>query len=200
MLALLGACHPAPAAAVSVITTVLVVAAGNRWPVCVLAALAITTGQLSIGWSNDLIDADRDVAAGRRDKPAAQGAVSRATLRRASAGALLATVVFSLALGWRSGAAQLVMVASGWSYNLGLKGSPASAVPYFVGFGALPAMATLATDAHRWPPAWTMVAAGLIGVGAHFGNVLPDIGADRQAGSAACRSGSAPTARRSRPG
>src|SRR5207245_879103 len=104
-------------------------------------------GQLSIGWSNDWIDAGRDAVAGRRDKPAARGIVGPRTLAVAAVGALVVAVGLSLGLGWRPGVVALVLVGAGWAYNLGLKGTPLSGVAYLVGFGALPAAAYLAVPA-----------------------------------------------------
>ncbi|MGX7680549.1 UbiA family prenyltransferase [Jatrophihabitans sp. DSM 45814] len=172
------ACHPAPTVAVTVLTTVLVAVAGNRWPTCVVATLALLSGQLSIGWSNDLIDADRDAAAGRSDKPAAAGTIARSTLMIATVMALVCTVPLSFGLGWRAGLAHLTGVGAGWLYNLGVKATVASPLPYAVAFGALPAIATLATPDRSWPPGWAILAGSLIGVAAHFGNVLPDITED----------------------
>ena len=80
---------------------------------------AVLTGQLSIGWSNDLVDARRDRAVGRTDKPLAAGAVTERVVRAACAAALAACVVLSLACGWASGLVHLLLgVASGWAYNL----------------------------------------------------------------------------------
>jgi 4-hydroxybenzoate polyprenyltransferase len=176
--ALVRSCHPAPTVAVTVLTTVLVGVAGNSAATCVIAAVALLSGQLSIGWSNDLIDAARDARANRSDKPVSTGALSRQLLVRAIASVLVLTIVASLALGWRAGVAHLLGVACGWLYNLGLKSTVASPLPYLVAFGALPAVATLATPRHPLPPAWSVAAAALIGVAAHLANVLPDIADD----------------------
>ena len=70
----------------------------------------------------------------------------------------------------------------GWAYNLGLKSSLTSGALYLLGFGLLPAYAasTLPGEpAPRWP---ITVAAALIGLGAHFANVLPDLAGDRATG------------------
>src|SRR5699024_363699 len=96
---------------------------------------AVLTGQLSIGWSNDAIDAERDRQVGRSDKPLVSGALSVSTLRAASVVAVLLTIVASLLLGVLAGAVHLLgMVAMGWAYNLGLKATVASPVPYAVAF------------------------------------------------------------------
>ena len=181
-MALALACHPVPTVAVTVLATVLVVSAGNDVTTVAVAAAAVLTGQLSIGWSNDMIDVRRDAASGRQDKPLAAGTVSGRAVASATAVALVATLALSMALGWRAGLAQLCVVAGGWVYNYPLKSTPLSPLPFFVAFGALPAVATLAPPDPASPPAWVLVAAGLIGVSAHFGNVLPDFDEDAAAG------------------
>ncbi len=175
-------CHPVPTIGVTTLVTVLAVVADNAWPTVLLVALAVLTGQLSIGWSNDVLDASRDAAVHRPDKPLATGAISRGAVTAATAVAVAATVPLSLALGWRAGVVHLVAVASGWAYNLLLKSTVLSVLPYVVTFGLLPAVATLPLSAHPWPPMWVLAAGALIGVSAHFGNVVPDLDEDAAAG------------------
>ncbi len=182
VVALALACHPVPTVAVTALATVLVVSAGNDVTTVLVAAAAVLTGQLSIGWSNDLIDVRRDAASGRQDKPLAAGTVSQRAVASATAVALVATFALSMALGWRAGLAQLCVVAGGWVYNYPLKFTAVSPVPFFVAFGSLPAVATLALADPVWPPVWVLFAAGLIGVSAHFGNVLPDFDDDAATG------------------
>jgi 4-hydroxybenzoate polyprenyltransferase len=177
-----ASCHPVPTVAVTVLATVMVVSAGNSVAVVVVAAIAVLSGQLAIGWSNDALDAPRDRLAGRSDKPVATGAVPVGMTWIATAVALVVTVPSSLALGWRAGALQLSVVVCGGLYNGWLKSTWASPLPFLVAFGGLPAVATLALPEPRWPPGWTLAAAGLIGVAAHFGNVLPDLDDDRRTG------------------
>jgi 4-hydroxybenzoate polyprenyltransferase len=82
---------------------------------------AVAAGQLTIGWSNDVIDAGRDQQVGRADKPVARGEVSEALVRRMIAAAAGACIVLSLACGLASAAVHLLLVVgSGWAYNLGL--------------------------------------------------------------------------------
>ncbi len=162
--------------------TVLLMAAGNTAPVVIVAIVAVLSGQLSIGWSNDLVDRTRDRAVGRRDKPLAIGTVSPHTVTIAAVVSVVVTVVASLALGWRAGCAQLVVVAAGWLYNLLLKSTALSPLPFLIAFGSLPAVATLALPDPRWPTLAVLVAAGLIGVAAHAGNVLPDLADDAATG------------------
>ncbi|MGA8978301.1 MAG: UbiA family prenyltransferase, partial [Pedococcus sp.] len=149
--ALVAAAHPAPAAAVTVLTALLAVAAGHSLGSGTLVVAAVATGQLSIGWSNDLIDAGRDRRVGRTDKPVATGAVAAPIVRVATALSLVACVALSLACGWQAGLVHLGLgVASGWAYNLGLKRTVWSAVPYAVAFGALTAVVSLALPDPAW--------------------------------------------------
>jgi 4-hydroxybenzoate polyprenyltransferase len=124
--ALIAATHPGPAAAVTVVATLLAVAAGVPAGRTTLVFLAVLAGQASIGWSNDWLDADRDRAVARADKPVVQGAVEPGRLRSAALAAAALAVVLSLLLGIVPGLLLLVLVASGWAYNAGLKRTWAS--------------------------------------------------------------------------
>jgi hypothetical protein len=74
------------------------------------------------------------------------------------------------------------MMAAGWAYNAGLKSTMASGLMYIAGFGLIPAFAASTVPGHPVPPAWTSAAAALLGLGAHFANVLPDLAADTVGG------------------
>ncbi|MGH8960007.1 MAG: UbiA family prenyltransferase [Jatrophihabitantaceae bacterium] len=180
--ALVRSCHPGPTVAVTCFATVLAVCAGNDAATCTVLAVAVLAGQLSIGWSNDRIDATRDRIVDRTDKPIATGELAGRTVDRVIAAALLVTVAFSLALGWRAGLLHLAAVGCGWSYNLWLKATWFSFVPYAAAFGALPAIATLALPDHPAPAAWLMIAGALFGIAAHLANALPDLAGDRATG------------------
>jgi 4-hydroxybenzoate polyprenyltransferase len=179
---LLGAAHPGPAFAVTLLAGLLGQAVGLDAAQLALVVAAVLTGQLSIGWSNDLVDLGRDRAVGRVDKPLVDGRVSERTARIACGTAVVATVPLSLACGWLAGAVHLVCVAAGWAYNLGLKSTPWSWLPYAVAFGALPAFVSLVEDPGAVPPLWLQLAGALLGVGAHFVNVLPDLDDDEATG------------------
>lgn len=179
---LAGACHPVPALAVTVVAVVLAVGVGLDAPGVVLLGAAVLTGQLSIGWSNDWVDAARDRAVGRTDKPAATGTVSVTEVAVAATLALAATIGLSSALGLPAGVALLAGVVAGWAYNLGLKSTVWSGATYVVAFGALPAAPYLASPGQPWPPWWVPVVGALLGLAAHFANVLPDLRADARTG------------------
>jgi 4-hydroxybenzoate polyprenyltransferase len=181
--ALLRAAHLGPTVAVTLVAGLLAAAARLDAAALVVLVLAVLTGQLVIGWSNDLLDVRRDVQVGRTDKPLATGELSETAVRAALATAATGTVVLSLALGWRAGLCHLLLaVGGGLAYNLGLKATAWSWLPYAVAFGALPAVVTLAQDPPALPPWWIAAAGALLGVGAHFVNVLPDLADDAATG------------------
>jgi 4-hydroxybenzoate polyprenyltransferase len=179
---LLLATHAGPTVAVTLVATLLGVTAGVGAPRVVLLCAAVLAGQASIGWSNDWLDADRDRAVARGDKPVVQGEVGPALLRRAALAAAAAAVVLSLALGWLPGVLLLVLVASGWAYNAGLKRTAASVVPYCTGFGALPAGVVAAAAGGPVAPWWLVGAGAALGAAAHLANVAPDLEEDLATG------------------
>lgn len=179
---LLKASHPMPAAAVTVLAALLSAAFGLHFASAAKAVAAVIAGQLSIGWCNDRLDLRRDRAAGRRDKPLATGAAKPATVGTAACAALLVCIPLSLASGALAGAVHLGCVAAGWTYNLWLKRTVLSWLPYALAFGLLPAFLTLTLPSHPWPPLWLTVAAALLGTSAHFANVLPDLEDDIKGG------------------
>lgn len=179
---LLVACHPLPCLAVTAFVAGWGAAAGLPAGRVALVALAVLLGQLSIGWCNDAVDGPRDVAAGRLDKPVATGLVSAGLLGRAAAAALAACVVASLALGVLAGVVHLVAVAAGWAYDLWLKPTPASPLPYAVAFGLLPAVPTLAAGVPAWPPPGVLAGGALLGLAAHFANTVGDADDDALTG------------------
>ena len=173
--------HAPPTVAVTALVTATAVSAGVGVRTLVLAA-AILTGQASIGWANDYVDADRDRLVDRRDKPIATGAVSPETVGVAARAALVATVPLSLAVGWRAGAAHLVAVGSGWLYDLQLKHTAASWAPYALSFGLLPVIIAAALPGSPRPQLLVVGVAAFLGVAAHFANTIGDAQDDATTG------------------
>lgn len=179
---LLRAAHGGPALAVTVLGALLATSARLPLERGVLVVLAVLVGQLSVGWSNDLVDVRRDRQVGRQDKPLVTGDLAETTLRTACALAVVATVVLSLACGWAAGLVHLALVAVAWAYNLGLKATAWSALPFAFSFGGLPVFVWLADSPGRLPPVWLPLAAGMLGVAAHLMNALPDLAEDAVTG------------------
>ncbi|HEX8001913.1 MAG TPA: UbiA family prenyltransferase [Mycobacteriales bacterium] len=181
MIPLLRASHVQPAVAVTAMTTALAVAAGRGWS-SVWVALALLSGQLFVGWSNDWLDRERDRRSGRSDKPIAAGEVAASAVGRAALVAVALCVPLSLANGWRAGLVHLAAVASAGLYNLRVKATVASPLPYAFSFGSLPYVVTYGLPGHPAPRPWAPLAASLLGMGAHFVNTLPDQGDDLREG------------------
>jgi len=182
VVALARATHPGPTVAVTVLSVVLASAVGLGVGRTLLLGAAVLAGQLSIGLSNDLVDAARDRQVGRRDKPLALGLVSTTTAATATGVVTVLAIALTFALGWAAGVAHLVFLGAGWAYNCGLKRTAFSALPFLVGFGALPAVVTLADAPPAAPAAWALIVGAAFGIAIHFTNVLPDLDDDARTG------------------
>lgn len=181
-IALVRASHPEPTAMVTALAVALAVGTGRGGVGVFFVGAAVLAGQLSVGWHNDWLDATRDTAAGRPDKPVAAGAISRRTVARCALTALIAAVPLSFASGWRAALAHLAAVLLAWAYNARLKATVTSFVPYVLAFPLLVAFVTLGGPHASWPPWWALTAAALLGCSAHLVNVVPDLADDLAAG------------------
>jgi 4-hydroxybenzoate polyprenyltransferase len=135
-----------------------------------------------VGLSNDWLDASRDRAVGRDDKPVALGWISAAAVRTAAFCCAVAAVALTVPLGLAATLVHAVFIASAWAYNLGLKSTPLSVLPYVVSFGLLPLVVTLALPEPKLAAWWAIGMGAMLGVAAHFTNVVPDLEDDRRTG------------------
>jgi 4-hydroxybenzoate polyprenyltransferase len=180
--ALAGSSHPGPSIAVTVITVGLGFGAGLDPFLLVVLGIAMFAGQLSVGLSNDWIDAERDAAVGRQDKPIALGQITAIDVRNAALVSAGLMIVLAIPLGLPAEAVLIVAVGAAWLYNAWLKTSVFSIVPYLLGFGALPAIATLSRHPPAAPALWALGVGALLGGAAHFANTLPDLEGDAATG------------------
>jgi 4-hydroxybenzoate polyprenyltransferase len=177
-----GSTHPGPTLVVTALALALGIAVGlDPWRLLLLTS-AVFAGQLSIGLSNDAIDAPRDREVGRTDKPVARGDVTERTAWIAAIGALAIALALSAALGIGMLAAHAIFLASAWSYNAWLKSTAFSIVPFLVSFGIFPSLATLAAPDPRVAAPWGWIAGAALGAAVHLTNVLPDLDDDRRTG------------------
>ena len=137
-------------------------------------AIAIFAGQLVVGWSNDFIDAPLDIAAQRTKKPIVSKEINPEQLKRSIVFALVAALLLSLfsPLGITGTLIHFLGILSATFYNLKLKPTIHSPLPYVVSFGALPWAIYLPAGNH--PPLWLYLDFMLIAVAFHFFNVLKD--------------------------
>jgi 4-hydroxybenzoate polyprenyltransferase len=176
------ACHLGPTVAVTAVSAALAVSAGRTAGGVLLVTAAVLATQLATGWCNDAVDWRRDAAVGRRDKPIPRGDV---TARAVGIAAVVATVVavpLAFASGVPAGIALTAALASALAYDLGIKATVWSWLPFAVSFGLLPASIVLGLPGHPWPPFWVVAAGALLGVGAHVANVIPDTADDLATG------------------
>ena len=180
--ALWGSTHPGPTLVVTALALLLGIAVElEPWRLALLT-LSVLAGQVSIGISNDALDADRDRAVGRTDKPIARGDVSVRAAGVAASAALLLALASSAPLGWRMLAAHALFLGSAWAYNAGLKSTPVSIVPFLVSFGIFPSLATLSAPDPAFAPGWAWIAGAALGAAVHLTNVLPDLDDDARTG------------------
>ena len=181
LLALLKACHLGPTLTVTITSFLL---ATNLWwegPAYIIA-FGVFLGQLLVGFTNDLNDYQDDLKHNRSNKPLVSGQITTAQLQRAIKIVAPIAVVVNIVgpLGIKGGLIYLFGVGMGISYNLYFKSTLLSPLPYAIAFAALVACIVVATD--RNPPLWLMSTASLLGVAAHFANVLKDLDQDLSSG------------------
>ena len=171
--AFLRAAHFGPTIIVTTITFLL--SLSQYSPIDALrVGLAIFAGQLVVGWTNDFIDAPLDIAAQRTKKPIAGKEINPDLLRKSIVFALLAALLLSLfsPLGFTGTLIHFLGILSATLYNLKLKPTVLSPLPYIVSFGSLPWAIYL--PAGNQPPLWLFIDFMLIAVAFHFFNVLKD--------------------------
>ena len=156
--------------------------AGGDPSTVVRLGLAMLGIQFSIGAINDLADADRDAGA-KGSKPIPGGLISPTTARVVGAGALVAGLVLAASVNRGALILAALGAAVGIVYDLRLKGTPVSWLPFAVGVPLLPLFAWL--GASGTIPAAILVATVVAfpaGAALALANELPDIERDAQAG------------------
>jgi 4-hydroxybenzoate polyprenyltransferase len=148
-----------------------------------LALLAglLACNQYAAGALNDAVDAPADAAAGRA-KPIQTGAISRRAVAVLAVAAGVASLGFGLALGPATFALAVAGLACAWGYDLWLKGTAASALPFAVAVPLVPLFGYGA--AGRFPPVlwWAWPTGALLAVAVNLADSLPDVERDRATG------------------
>lgn len=176
---LLKASHFIPSLIVSTIAFVFGVHYWWEGPAYVIA-FTVFTGQLVVGWSNDLYDFADDQKHQRLNKPLVSGLITEKYLRTW----LIFMVPFSLLanifgpLGFKGGMLYWLGIGFGVAYNFFFKFNFLSPLPFAFAFAILPSCIAISKDVT--PPTWMWLGGALLGCAAHFINVLKDLDQDRQ--------------------
>ena len=142
-------------------------------------AFGVFTGQLVVGWSNDLYDYQDDLRHARINKPLVAKSITKESLQKW----LRFMVPFSFLanllgpLGIKGGLVYMFGVAWGVGYNFYFKFSPLSPLPFAIAFAALPSCIVISKDIT--PPLWMWLGGALLGMAAHFINVTKDMKEDQ---------------------
>lgn len=179
--------HLGPAIACTAFTTLSAWAAAResgqrRWRRRALAAsVAMMLAQVSTGSLNDVADRRAD-RIHQPYKPIAQGRVSTTGALTFALGTGLGSLLIAAGCGRRALRIMSLGLASGWSYDLWLRRTPGSGVPFLVGIATVPLLGPAAVGASPVRPRFLTAMAGLLGVGLHLANSGPDVDRDRLAG------------------
>ena len=181
MRSLLRASHLGPTLAVTLVSFLLSTALWWEGPAYFIS-IGVFLGQLLVGWTNDLNDYQDDLKHNRIGKPLVSGQLTKTSLLRAVKITTPIAVVVNLVgpLGIKGGLLYLFGVGMGVAYNFYFKSTLLSPLPYALAFAALVSSIVLATN--RTPPLWLIASGSLLGVAAHFANVLKDLDQDLKSG------------------
>jgi len=144
--------------------------------------VAMTSIQIAIGGVNDLVDAPADAIA-KPAKPIPSGLVPARAARLLAMIAVGVAVVLSIPSGWGTVALGLVCLAVGLTYDLALKGTAWSWLPFAVGIPLLPVFAWYgAVGMLPAPFAVLIPTAVAAGAALAIGNAIADLERDEASG------------------
>jgi 4-hydroxybenzoate polyprenyltransferase len=147
-----------------------------------LIAFGVFTGQLVVGWSNDLYDYADDLKHYRIKKPLVAGTITPNYLMKWLRFMVPFSFVANLLgpLGFKGGMVYMFGISMGVAYNFYFKYNVFSWLPYALAFAALPSCVAISKDIT--PPVWMWLGGAIFGSAAHFINVIKDIDQDRASG------------------
>jgi len=167
-----------------IVTTISFAFAQHYWwegPAYVIA-FGVFTGQLVVGWSNDLLDYEDDQRHNRTNKPLVSGLITKEFTQKWLRFMVPFSFIANIAgpLGVKGGLVYMFGIACGVSYNVYFKFSPLSPLPYAIAFAALPSCIVISKGV--MPPTWMWLGGAFFGMAAHFINVLKDMKEDHVSG------------------
>ena len=145
-------------------------------------AFGVFTGQLVVGWSNDLYDYKDDLMHNRQNKPLVAGVISQSYLKHWLTFMVPFSFVANLLgpLSFKGGLVYMFGISMGVAYNFYFKFNIFSWFPFALAFAALPSC--IAISKGVTPPVWMWLGGALLGSAAHFINVIKDMDQDRASG------------------
>jgi 4-hydroxybenzoate polyprenyltransferase len=157
--------------------------AGIRWGDDRLGLIAGTVlmTQLSISALNDWADRDRDAAA-HRWRPVAMGRIRPAVALGLALLFALGALPGALAFGPIAGLVLGTGLAAGWAYDLWLKPTPLSFLPFAIAFPLLPTWVGLIAGRPFASFVWLIVGGAFLATAIHLADSLPDLAADDAVG------------------
>jgi len=174
--------HPFPSVLDGLVSGAVAALAGAGLDRVLPIAAAMTMAQLGIGTLNDVVDAPRD--AGRKPgKPIPARVVGRRSARAAAVLWFAAAVLVASTIAPVLAALTVVVIGIGLTYDLVLKGTAWSWVPFAVGVPILPVYGWLGATG-TLAPAFAIVVPAAVAAGAALaiGNSLVDAERDASAG------------------
>jgi 4-hydroxybenzoate polyprenyltransferase len=164
------------------VTAGVALLAGGAPALAIRLGLAMTALQLGIGAVNDLVDAPRD-AGHKPGKPIPAGLVSRRLASALALGAFGLGLVLAASAGPVVIGLAVIVIAIGLAYDLRLKGTAWSWLPFAVGIPILPVFGWAGATGGLDPLFVVLVPAAVAGGTAlAIANSLVDVDRDRAAG------------------
>lgn len=161
----------------------LIASGGTGWGSACLLGLSIFLIHAAIGSLNDYLDIELD-RRNRPDKPLVRGDLSPRGGFVISAGAAIVGVGLSALFGLPVVLVAIVVLAAGLAYDLWLKGTLVSWLPYGVAIPALPVWAFLAAGQFTLVLLLSFPLGILIALALYLANTIPDIEGDTNFGIA----------------
>lgn len=176
--------HPFPSILDGLVSGAVAYLAGAAPIDAARLGLAMTALQFGIGATNDIVDAPRD-AGHKPGKPIASGLVSTPIAGLVAIAGFGVGLVLSSVSGAPTVALALVVILIGLAYDLRLKGTAWSWLPFAVGIPILPVFGWLGATG-TLPPVFGILVpvAVAAGAGLAIANALADIERDQAAGTA----------------
>lgn len=176
--------HPFPSILDGLVSGAVAYLAGAEPIDAARLGLAMTALQFGIGATNDVVDAPRD-AGHKPGKPIASGLISKPVAGAVAVAAFGVGLVLASVSGAPTVGVALVVVLIGLAYDLRLKGTAWSWLPFAVGIPILPVFGWLGATG-TLPPVFGILLPVAVAAGAALAiaNALADVERDLAAGTA----------------